>query len=95
MLTLRVLYLGFLPLSGIRPSISCSVVSPVPMRPWMVLFVSLAVSAVVDIFLGLGESPSWFRVMSIGFARKSAVCLVCSLLGVTGPGPGCPGGVVL
>ena len=61
----------------------------------MVFFVSLAMSAVVDTFLCLGGSASWFRVMSVGRARKSVVCLVCSLLGVMDPGPGCPGGVVL
>ena len=56
----------------------------------MVFPFSLAMSAVVDTFLCLGGSASWFRVMSVGRACKSVVCLVCFLLGVTGPGPtGC------
>ena len=60
----------------------------------MVFPFSLAMSAVVDIFLYLGGSVLWFRVISVGCACESVVCLVCFLLGATGPGPGRPGEVV-
>ena len=93
-LTLRVLYLGFLPLSGTNPSISRSVVSSILVRAWVVLFVSLAMSVTVGASLCPRRSVLLFRVMSTGCTCKSVICLIRFRLSVAGSGPGCLGGVV-
>ena len=92
--TLCVPYLGFLPLSVIRPVTSRSIMSSVSMKPDVILFVSLVLSAGTDVLLYLGGFASWLCVVSIKYAHESVVRLVCSLLCMASPNLGHPRGVV-
>ena len=74
--------------------ISRSIASSVPMKPWVVLFVSLVVSMGTDVLLCLGGFASWFCVVSVEHVHKSVVRLVCSLLGMATPNLGRLGGVI-